>query len=536
MVQTFFTGKMIEGILETKDYEKFCVSNQEFESATRASRALVGDTVQVENGAVTSIVKRGSHRGLVGVLEVSSKTKYGFTSRGTPIYLFIPWKESYPPFYVGSNHSTDYPVIAVVDFDSWAPNANCPRGSCRFVIGPCGDLESEQQALLLHYCPNPWKKSVIPPELYERAWKPSITLEGATFHVDPEGCRDIDDAITFVESENGFVDVYIHIADVGSLLLTNPSLWRSADLGQTLYRNGQVAAGLFPESVERACSLLPLETRPTLTLSFRWNSLTSTVSSIEWIHCYIKVKESYTYDSIYETAHEPLLRKIAEALALKPLSDSHDWIAEFMLFYNREAAKCIKEFGEGILRRHGAPDMELLEKLRGLRSIPEHLAFQSGEYCSTGETETSHWGLQQAAYCHASSPIRRYADCINQLSIMKAKFGNEFEMPPCSVSNLNRLSKSAKKYERDLFFLQNVLGWEKPENLYGCILDVSPNKVKIWIENWKLVVIVREPVQGWDLELTVGAHVSLKISVDPKQRNWKRKIVMVLKSLENIND
>ena len=58
----------------------------------------------------------------------------------------------------------------------------------------------------------------------------------------------------------------------------------------------------------------------------------------------------------------------------------------------------IRQFGEGILRRHGAPDMELLERLRGLRSIPEHLAFQSGEYCSTGETETSHWGLQQAAY------------------------------------------------------------------------------------------------------------------------------------------
>ena len=524
---------MTEGILKTKDYEKFRVGIHEFESAAKASRALPGDTVVLENMCVTSIIKRANHKGVVGVLEVSSKTKYGFTSRGTPIYLFIPWNESYPPFYVGSNHSTEYPVIAVVDFEMWAPNMNCPRGNCRFVIGPCGDLESEQQALLLHYCPNPWKKSVLPPELNGRAWEPSLEIDGDTFHVDPEGCRDIDDAITFIPHENGITEVFIHIADVGSLLQTNPSLWRAEELGQTLYEDGKVVAGLFPESVERACSLLPFKKRSTVSLCFSWNSVDFTFSSVKWIHCCIKVKESYTYDTIYGTRHAPLLKKIASALASKPLPDSHDWIAQFMLFYNKEAAKTLEQ---GILRRHGAPDIELLEKLKEIGSVPEHLAFQSGEYCSTGETEVSHWGLQESMYCHASSPIRRYVDCINQLYIMKTKFGYTFEIPPYSIETLNQLSKSAKRYERDLFFVKNILGTVKTDPLEACIITVSEKKVKIWVEDWKLILTVYKPIQGWEFEPVIGSQLIVKLSMDPKQRNWKRKIVVVLKRSENIYD
>ena len=517
---------MIQGILKTKDYRSFQVADVEFESAAAAAKALPGDTVIVSNGVVKSIIKRLSHKGIVGVIEVSSKTRYGFTSRGTPIYLFIPWNEAYPPFYVGSNHDTSGAVLAVVDFEKW--DGNCPRGNCRFVIGPSGDLESEERALLLNACPNPWKKSVIPPELAGREWKPSCEIKGETFHVDPEGCRDIDDAITFGKLESGLIEVYIHIADVGTLLAPNESLWRAAELGQTLYSDGRVVAGLFPEVVERACSLIPGETRPTLTLKFIWNPVTSTINGQTWIHASIVVKESYTYETVYDSDKAKLLGNIASAMAGTLVTDSHDWIAQFMLFYNREAASVLRDLGKGILRKHGAPDMKMIDTLQSLEFVPEYLAFQSGKYCEATDSDVSHWGLQAGFYCHASSPIRRYVDCVNQLCIMESVFGYELTTPPIAIDELNRLSQVAKRYERDLFFVRNLLETGTRTAEMATVLECSDTKVKVWVDEWKMLLKVSKPVQGWEVELPVGQRVVLRVFIDPIQRNWKRRLVITL--------
>jgi len=514
---------MTKGILETKDYKTFRVGDVEFTG--NASKALPGDTVIVEDGAVTSLVKRANHKGLVGVLEVSSKTRYGFTCRKTPIYLFIPWNEAYPPFYVGSNHSTAEPVLAVVDFEIW--DGNCPRGNCRFIIGPSGYLESEEKALLLHACPNPWKKSIIPPQLLPRLWEPTQLVKGTTFHVDPEGCRDIDDAITFVGLESGLVEVYIHIADVATLLAPNESLWRAAELGQTLYKDGKVVAGLFPESVERTCSLIPLEIHPTLTLKFVWNPVTGTISETTWHHVNILVKESYTYETICDSWHARLLENIASAMAGKPVTDSHDWIAQFMLFYNREAAAVLRKAQKGVLRKHGAPDMDMLKVLEKLEQVPEYLAFQAGKYCEATDPDVFHWGLQAGFYCHASSPIRRWADCVNQICIMEAVFGYEFAAPPVCPEELNRLSKVSKRYENDLFFVKNLLSAGlKP--FQATVVECSAERARIWVEKWAMLLKISKPIQGWGFEPVAGQRVTARIFVDSKQRNWKRRLVITL--------
>jgi len=514
---------MTEGILKTKDYKKFEVAGL---SITAANKALPGDTVLVEGDQVTKIIKRLSHKGLVGIIEISSKTRYGFTSRGTPVYLFLPWSESYPPFYVGSNHDRSEPILAVVDFEKW--DGNCPRGNCRFVIGPSGDLESEERALLLNACPNPWKKSVIPPELAGRTWEPTCFVDGATFHVDPEGCRDIDDALTFVELESGLTEVYIHIADVGTLLAPNETLWRAAELGQTLYRDGRVAAGLFPEEVERNCSLLPFQTRPTLTLKFFWNPVTGKISGQTWLHAAIVVKESHTYETVYGSRHARLLGSIASAMAGKQVTDSHDWIALFMLFYNKEAAGILRLTGKGVLRKHGAPDMEMLKVLEGLKEVPEYLAFQAGKYCEATEPDVSHWGLQAGFYCHASSPIRRWTDCVNQLCIMESVFAYKGASIPVAIQELNRLSRVAKRYESDLFFVRNLLSATISDSFEATVLECSAERAKVWVDQWKMLLKVSKPVQGWTFEPVVGQRVVARIFMDPMQRNWKRRLVITL--------
>jgi len=523
------------GVLKSKRYEKFQVGAIAFEGAAAARPALPGDTVTLVGGKVAVVEKRAEHKNIVGVLEMASKTKYGFTARGAPIYLFSPYDESYPPFYVGSTHEDKSKnVLALVDLEHWDASANCPRGSCRQILGPCGDLAAEEEALLWAVRRNPWKASAKYPKLAPPLPpnEGGVKCLGKTFHVDPEGCRDIDDAITLAK-DGDIITLKIHIADVGSYLLTNPWLLEAAERGQTVYKDGKVVGGMFPPQVEEAFSLLPFQPRMTLTLKLVFEDCDGFifVKDKRWQQEEIVVEESYTYETFKMSDHVELLKEVCDALAHEDLPDDpHAWIEQLMLTYNMEFAAVLKERGLGVLRRHSAPRWELLSQLEGMRlNIPQHLAYASGEYCEATATDVSHWGLGLISYCHASSPIRRWADCLNQLCMLHLLFHPDYQPPIADVSALNASAKEIKRYERDLFFLRTLLTAKKGEQLSvrAIILaniDVN-SKLKLWVDSWKRILTVTPPVNGWEFEPGVGMKMNLKFFLDPTKRNWKRRLV-----------
>lgn len=536
------------GRIDTKDYQHFTIypndrtaSTPQFEGAANAGRALPGDIVEW-NGTSCTVLKRGSDCTtrklfLVGTLELAAKVRYGMTTRGAPIFRFTPYSAEYPPFFVGcSQKDTSKNILAKIQFDSWPEHSTCPRGLLVQVFGVAGDLAAEEEALLAEYGMARWKKGelkdLVDPVLPPR--HPSLKDQCGylgTFHIDPPGCRDIDDAISLFlkdgENAGESYQLQIHIADVASWLLANPSLAQKAEeIGQTLYKDGTAVRPMFPlELSEGKFSLLPGEQRGALTLAIDWKRGAGIQSPPRWMYTTICVDGSWTYETAKEAPWAETLAEITSTLGGRNLTDPHEWVEHLMLFYNQEAAKVLRSNGLGILRRHSAPEKERLALSKAAGIPPELIAYSSGEYCSALEEDVEHWGIGASVYCHASSPIRRWADCLNQLALFRCLFkedGTQFpQITADSIENLKRLSKAAKSYERDLTYVRLLLSCTAGTTLPAIVLQ----KGEVWVEPW------RRRLRADTGDLETGSHISLSIFHDASKRNWKQRLVIKVKNI-----
>jgi len=443
---------------------------------------------------------------ITGILELSSRTKYGMTSRNVPIYLFRPLDfKQYSLCIVGCSHKDiTSNVLAIVDVSTWETN-KLTRGNLHRIIGKCGDFKAEDEALTYQYQKEGWSPGIticIPNPQHERH-----RITGISFNIDPEGCRDIDDVFT-IGSDGYF---YITIADVSEWMKENPeSLRKAQTIGQTQYSiDGSILQSMIP--FEKDCSLFPGVERMGVSLRFR--IIDYQVADIEFIKTRITNDVSYTYDSVYQSEHAHKLRYFVKAVGCTS-SDSHDWVAQLMIFYNIEAAKVLKQKGQGILRVHSAPDIEKLESFTSLGVDAQFLAFKSAKYVPT-TTDEKHWGLNADVYCHATSPIRRFADIINQYVL------KEEEPPDVDIDMLNERSKELKRFARDSFFLRQLLR-NNVRSVEGTVL----NDHRIWVPEWKRIITCSN-------EYPIGTTGTLNYSLDMNQSTWKRRMVFRFASTAN---
>jgi exoribonuclease R len=509
-VRTDFLLQMESGILATKNYQDFNIlgTDIKFVGAKNVDRAFPGDkVVWVPEKGIAIFVERAKHI-LVGTLELNSNTRYGMTSRGVPLFLFKPYNESYPPFYVGSaEKDLTRPQLAVVAFENWELGSACPRGVlARALLGPAGDIVVEKQALLLHYAGTASRPKI--PDILLPALEP--TLLAYTVSIDPDGCRDIDDAISMWK-ENDKWNIAITIADVASMVLENPALFNVAlARGQTFYDCGRVVAPMLPPQIsENVCSLLEGQARRGLTLFMKYCPVTGNVENGSIESTVVRVARNHTYESVMSDMQFP--GNILTA-AFRCAHDSHEWVEHAMIHYNVQFAKkmCNPE-NPGILRRHSRPDAERLEKIRSTTDL-SFLAYSSAEYCSALDPHTKHWGLEEEIYCHASSPIRRFSDLFNQL-VWKG------QRRSADIPLLNRQQKEAKHFDRDCFFVTQLLSASGPVD--AIVFESNEKQSRLWFPTWKQLIKYHKPLQ-------IGTQYKVHFHMDATKRSWKRRIVLKL--------
>jgi exoribonuclease R len=543
--------------LRTRNYKQFEVVDETsdtvlhtFEGAAKANKALPGDEVTLDASKNVILGARAPHPPLAGYLELNSKTTYGLTKKGMPLFLFVPLNPSYPSFIVSSSdRDRSCKKIAVIDFLEWTHDRVLPRGALKQILGPATDLESEEAALLWTACP--WNALTEGLTVLEDDCPKRSELKGTTYNIDPEGCKDIDDCVTLFKDGQDWL-LTITIADVASAVEEMSAVdCMAANQGQTLYREGVAVKPMLPRYYsEEHCSLIPGHPRRGVSLTLRFDKDLVLAGDPVWSETLITNQKSYSYEDV-EGEDVSVLGCMVSALKGHVVDDPHEWIEVLMVLYNTEAAKLLLTAGVGILRVHSAPDLAKLERYAAMDPELKVLASKAAIYTLIGSQETyQHWGLDAAAYCHASSPIRRYADLANQRILKQLIRGNKQGLiVSVPVSDLNERAKVSKGYERDRVFL-NALLKEGQREFEALILDLVEEsgqvKCVLWIHEWQqkvkcryaLVEIleigykVRSADESKNYELKEGLVVRIECGLNLGASRWKDRVVITLLDTE----
>jgi hypothetical protein len=456
---------------------------------------------------------------LVGVLELASKYRYGLTSRGIPLYLFRPYDTDQPEYIVGSSErDLSRNQIAVVEVPTTAtttaPAHGHPRANLLRLLGPVGDPAAERTALLQHYCPlNSRLETAAVTEAATAAVSPDTTDDANRFeisaatgwtvlHVDPAGCRDIDDAIAYHPATNRWATI---IADVAAVIpVVGPLNARARAIGATFYDlEGRVVTPMLPPTLsEDAASLLPGQRRRGIAL------ISNPPCALQWAFCWVTVEHSFSYESFS-------VSPLAARLGLPPGFDSHEWIADRMFIYNAAAGALLKEASQGLLRVQPPADAAAVATWP---ADLQHLANERATYAVADRaTEQNHTGLGLPAYAHASSPLRRFADLVNQrvLKILIAGDRAGPATPPEIAEHLNRRADANRRWSRDLTFLTHVTPGKVHE------IEVVPlSTTQVWVPLWSRLLRLRH-------EVPEDAPLPTRIAIfcDPTRRNWRSRIL-----------
>ena len=388
-----------------------------------------------------------------------------------------------------------------------------------------------------------------------------------TFTIDPEGARDLDDAMSIVKNNN-FYKVYIHIADVSYFVKKGNSIDMEARRRSfSVYLPDRVVRMLPPLLSENLCSLLPDSDKYAVTtevdIDFNGNVL-----GYDIYKSIIKSDRKFSYENVFNILENNLddsliteLRYLKEASFLLGkkrlklpekrfnnnleietlyLDYSHSMIEEMMILNNILVAKTL--FKKGICypcRYHGIPDyenntklIELIErvnnmtfskidvfKLQSLVDVSDntiklinlffiHKILSKAKYdCE----ESGHWALNLDFYSHFTSPIRRYPDLISHRLIFEENY-NEDTLKKV-LTNINENETTYQQIEfyidkvRKIRILNNEFEKNKDKVFDAYIIDVRNPTLNIFI-----------PSLFWSDEIHIASVTNKKLKYDEEKK------------------
>jgi len=459
------------------------------------------------------------HKSIVGIIDFLNRIRIGMTPRGVPLYNFHPYDPAYPTMVVASKLKPAENMVAIASFEHW--NEKHPRGGIQHIFGAVGDQAAETSALRMSISisraptEHDEENDIMANHIRHHGSQPWDVV----FNIDPPGCEDVDDVMGWRQTPHG-TEFFIGIVDIAAWVPEDSHLDKEAKQAvQTIYIDGKAVEPMFPTylSAQKASLRADGVKRPVIALVYVIEN--AKVLHTDWRLLNVAVTQAYTYESVLDNPQiSEILPTLLSIITNQPhLSDPHIWVEQAMILYNTKVAEVLKHSRRGILRRHAGTTNADYTRLANKTGVQElvFLGSSAGQYVPALTPDTHHAGLNLKTYCHATSPLRRYADVVNHRYLKHLVFGFQEPQVITMVEHLNHRSSTIKQFERLVWFLQNLNPDGSITTTKGIVItyNAETKTAKVYISAWKRTVraahttaLVYEPGQ----EVIVRAFSNLK--------------------------
>ena len=398
-----------------------------------------------------------------GRLCLSSKTRWGVNSKGMKKYSFIPCCRSHYPTYcvASAKEPTQIDEYVRVEIIPWnIDQSTMPMGILVETLGKVTDESCYIKTLLEGYLlttrsRNKIYKKHLPD--YVTSDDESMCIEDTwidvpTYSIDPPGCVDIDDALSFNEDTN---ELAVHIASpdaLGKSDLLDESIKHQT---KTIYVSDS-PLHLLPDSIVNEFSLFEGVVRPCLSVVF------PKYTPPRIIRTRIKVTKNLSYDdSKYNVDIEKLIRAIQDRFGFT--DDTHELVEKCMIQANCFVANTlIKQNTKGLLR---------------VAKKGERAWYKLG----TSNDVHEYFG---SLYTHFTSPLRRYSDQLVHQVLIK-----NIPIRLSDIHTLNRSQLMHSLFISDVNIIRSIPTEDVSMTLQGVMIDVHYNYCRIQIKDGTILSI-----------------------------------------------
>ena len=270
------------GVLDISNNGTGYIISDDFEedvkvSSTHHHKAFGGDEV-----LFYTYPSRGKRKREGKIIEITARKRTRFVGtlqkRNGTMFVRVNPRTATVDFYIASE-----PEIQTADgdrvliaFTNWEKTKS-PQAKIIEILGKPGDAETEIHTILAEY----GLPYTFDPQIKQEANRIDEKIsvneiikridyrDVLTFTIDPKDAKDLDDALSFQEKENGDFEVGIHIADVSHYVKPGTSLDDEAYRRATsVYLVDRVVPMLPEQLSNKVCSLRPNEEKLTFSAIF----------------------------------------------------------------------------------------------------------------------------------------------------------------------------------------------------------------------------------------------------------------------------
>ena len=440
-------------------------------STPNLNRAFDGDKVRVQ-----LINKKGRKRYEGKVLEVLERatTEFAGTLKLQKDFGFVDLngRKAHHDFFIPKNYlnNAEDGEKVVVEMKGWSAKDKNPVGEIKRVLGAAGENDTEIHSIMFEFgLPFDFPKEVereaerISSNITEKDIKSRRDFRDiTTFTIDPINAKDFDDALSIRRTEEGHLEVGIHIADVTHYVKPDTHLEREAlNRATSVYLVDRVVP-MLPENLSNGlCSLRPNEDKLTFAAVFELDHQGDVLK--EWFgRTIIHSDRRFTYEEAQERidskkgdfqeeinslnalAHKLKKKRFQKgaigfesieyyfelddqgkpvALHPKVRKDAHKLVEEFMLLANQQVANFVYDLGGKdlektmVYRVHENPDPEKLQQFA-------QFASRFGHAIDLREKKLPH-SLNRLSAAVEGKPEQRILEQQAIRSMAKAKYTTE---------------------------------------------------------------------------------------------------------------